>query len=61
MSEPRHRRRRFSVKRIPGFATVAIMTFVTLYAPIVILVVYSFNRGSNLAIWEGTSLTWYRG
>lgn len=50
---------RFSVKRIPGFATVAIATFVLLYAPILILVTYSFNTGRSLAIWEGFSLRWY--
>ena len=27
--------------------------------PIVVLVVYSFNAGPNIAIWEGFSLRWY--
>ena len=52
--------RRFSVRRIPGFATLAIITFVALYAPIIILVTYSFNQGTSLALWEGFSLHWYR-
>ena len=51
--------RRFSIRRIPGFATLAIFTFFALYAPVIILVTYSFNKGKSLAIWEGFSLKWY--
>ena len=47
------------MRRIPGFASVAVLTFAMLYAPIGILVVYSFNAGESLAIWEGFSLEWY--
>ena len=53
------RRRTFSSRRIPGFATIALVTFALLYAPIAILVVYSFNAGLSIAIWEGFSLRWY--
>lgn len=49
----------FSVKRQGGFATIAIACFLMLYAPIITLVVYSFNAGSNIALWEGFSLRWY--
>ena len=59
MPERRRFRRPFSVRRIPGFASVAVLTFAMLYAPIGILVVYSFNAGESLAIWEGFSLEWY--
>ncbi len=51
--------RAFSVARLPGFGTVAILVFVALYLPIVMLVVYSFNAGDSIAIWEGFSLKWY--
>jgi spermidine/putrescine transport system permease protein len=47
------------VKKLPGFAAVAIFVFVTLYAPIIILIVYSFNEGTNPSIWKGFSLRWY--
>ncbi len=30
-----------------------------LYLPIVLLVIYSFNAGRNVAIWEGWSTKWY--
>ncbi|MEM6944992.1 MAG: spermidine/putrescine ABC transporter permease PotC, partial [Pseudomonadota bacterium] len=49
----------FSVKRQRGFVTVALICFVALYAPIITLVFYSFNAGSNLAVWEGFSVRWY--
>lgn len=50
----------YSVRTLPGFAIVALFTFVVLYAPIMILVTYSFNAGTSLAIWEGFSLRWYQ-
>jgi spermidine/putrescine transport system permease protein len=49
----------FSTRRQPGFGALAMLCFVLLYAPIAVLVVYSFNAGTNLAIWEGFSLRWY--
>ncbi|WP_118135792.1 ABC transporter permease [Oceanicella sp. SM1341] len=51
--------RTFEVRRLPGMAAIAITCFVILYAPIVTLVVYSFNAGSSVALWEGLSLRWY--
>ena len=51
--------RRFEVARLPGFATVAVATFVMLYLPIATLVTFSFNAGSSIAVWEGFSLHWY--
>jgi spermidine/putrescine transport system permease protein len=52
--------RGFAVKRQPGFATVAIVCFILLYLPIATLVVYSFNAGTSIAIWEGFSWRWYQ-
>jgi spermidine/putrescine transport system permease protein len=49
----------FRVTDLPGFASVAIVAFVLLYLPIVILVVFSFNATRSLSVWEGFSLTWY--
>lgn len=53
------RGRAYSARHLPGFGIIAIATFVLIYAPIIILVVYSFNEGTSLAIWEGFSLRWY--
>ena len=52
-------RKPFSVKRQPGFRFIALACFLMLYAPILILIVYSFNEGMNIAVWEGFSLQWY--
>ncbi|MEQ8813214.1 MAG: ABC transporter permease [Thalassobaculum sp.] len=51
--------RRFAVRRIPGFATIAAVSFVLLYAPIATLVAYAFNAGDSIALWEGFSLRWF--
>jgi len=50
--------RTFSVKRQTGFTTIAVICFIMLYAPIATLVVYSFNAGGSMAIWEGFSWRW---
>ena len=49
----------FSIKRQPGFATIAMFCFFLLYLPIVTLVVYAFNSGMSIATWEGFSLRWF--
>jgi spermidine/putrescine transport system permease protein len=49
----------FSLKKQPGFGFIAILCFVMLYAPIITLVVYSFNAGKYISMWEGFSLQWY--
>jgi spermidine/putrescine transport system permease protein len=51
--------RTFSIARLPGFATIAVTVFVLLYLPIAMLVIFSFNAGDSVAIWEGFSLRWY--
>ena len=51
--------RAFSPARLPGFTTVAMLVFVALYLPILMLVVYSFNAGNSVAEWRGFSLQWF--
>jgi spermidine/putrescine transport system permease protein len=51
--------RAYSVTRLPGFTTTAIVVFVLLYLPIVTLVVYSFNASPSVSVWGGFSLSWY--
>ncbi|MDF1726675.1 MAG: spermidine/putrescine ABC transporter permease PotC, partial [Sulfitobacter sp.] len=50
----------FDVRRQTGFTGIAMACFVMLYMPIILLVVYSFNAGSSIAIWEGFSWRWYQ-
>jgi spermidine/putrescine transport system permease protein len=52
-------RRSFDVTTLPGFTAIAMLSFVLLYAPIVTLVIYSFNGASSVAMWGGFSLEWY--
>jgi len=49
----------FSIRRIPGFTAIAVTCFVLLYAPILTIVVYSFNAGESVALWKGFSTQWY--
>ena len=52
-------RRSFAVDRLPGFTATAIGVFLALYLPLIVLVVYSFNKGGSVAVWQGFSLDWY--
>ena len=36
------------------------LVFLFLYAPIIILIVFSFNAGTSSSVWKGFSLKWYR-
>ena len=49
----------YSISRLPGFNTIAILVFIALYLPIMVLVVYSFNAGKSISDWRGFSLGWY--
>jgi len=59
MANPLFKKRPFDVKRIPGFAALAIATFIALYLPVVLLITFSFNNDSSLAVWHGFSFQWY--
>ncbi|UWR32862.1 ABC transporter permease [Sulfitobacter sp. W027] len=52
-------KRGFDIRKLRGFSGIAMACFVMLYMPIVLLVVYSFNAGTSIAIWEGFSWRWY--
>jgi len=51
--------RRFNIRQQPGFTTIAMICFFFLYLPIATLVVFAFNAGSSLAVWEGFSFQWF--
>ncbi len=46
------------MKKLSGFFTALILIF--LFAPIAILVVFSFNDAKSLSVFSGFSLRWYR-
>lgn len=39
---------------------VIVLTFIFLYAPIIVLVIYSFNKSKMNVIWTGFTLDWYK-
>lgn len=53
------RRRAMNLKRQPGFGLMAVFCIVFLYAPILVLVVYSFNDSRSVSLLTGFSLEWY--
>ncbi len=36
-----------------------VLVLATMYIPILMVIIYSFNAGRNSSVWEGFSLTWY--
>ena len=50
---------RHDVRRYPGFLPVTILCLVVLYAPLIVVMVYSFNDSPSITIWRGLSLRWY--
>ena len=47
-------------RHYPGVGPAARLAFAFLYAPLVVVVAYSFNSGPIVSRWEGLSLVWYR-
>ena len=50
---------RHDVKRYPGLAPLTVFFFLYLYAPLAVIVVYSFNANRVAGVWTGFSLKWY--
>lgn len=50
---------RYDLRRYPGFLGVTILCLVILYAPLLVVAVYSFNASASITLWEGFSLRWY--
>jgi spermidine/putrescine transport system permease protein len=40
-------------------AAHAVLTYLFLYAPIIVLIIYSFNGGKQASVWGGFSTRWY--
>jgi spermidine/putrescine transport system permease protein len=56
MAEARHG---IDIREQPGFRATAVVCLLLLYAPILILMIFSLNSGSIVTHWEGVSLSWY--
>ncbi len=59
VSLPQRRRRARDLKKQGGFGTIALLCVAFLYAPIVVLMVFSFNGIKSTAHLEGFSFEWY--
>ena len=51
---------RKKVASYPGFFPVTIICLVVLYAPLLVVMAYSFNASQSITVWGGFSLEWYR-
>ncbi len=47
------------VKNYTGFRTLTFVCLFILYAPLVVVTIYSFNASPSITVWEGFSLRWY--
>lgn len=50
---------RNDVKRYPGLGALSLLFFVYLYAPLAVVVVYSFNANRITGVWTQFSTKWY--
>ncbi|WP_435235308.1 ABC transporter permease [Psychromonas sp. PT13] len=48
-----------NVKNFTGFKGITIFCLIILYAPLLVVGVYSFNASTSLTNWGGFSFTWY--
>lgn len=47
------------LKRYPGFLPITILCLALLYAPLLVVMAYSFNDSPSITRWGGFSLRWY--
>ena len=47
------------IRHFPGFPLVTGLCLLLLYAPLLIVAVYSLNSSPSITTWEGLSLKWY--
>jgi spermidine/putrescine transport system permease protein len=49
----------FNWRRTPGLPAFSTLVFLFLYLPLLVVVVFSFNSGKRVTIWEDFSARWY--
>jgi spermidine/putrescine transport system permease protein len=47
------------LRHYPGFLAMTIGCLVLLYAPLIVVMIYSFNGSNSITTWGGFSLHWY--
>ncbi len=51
--------KKIDLRRFPGFMPMTYLCLFLLYAPLLVVMVYSFNDSKSITIWGGFSLRWY--
>ncbi|WP_306116814.1 MULTISPECIES: ABC transporter permease [unclassified Roseovarius] len=51
--------RKYDIKSFPGFLPITALCLVILYAPLLVVTVYSLNDSNSITNWEGVSFRWY--
>ena len=49
----------YDLRQYPSFKAITIFCLFILYAPLLVVTVYSFNDSVSITNWEGVSLRWY--
>ncbi|NCW68940.1 MAG: spermidine/putrescine ABC transporter permease PotC, partial [Marivivens sp.] len=49
----------YDLRQYPSFKAITICCLFILYAPLLVVTVYSFNDSVSITNWEGVSLRWY--
>jgi spermidine/putrescine transport system permease protein len=47
------------VRHYPGFLAITVLCLTILYAPLIVIMAYSFNGSTSITQWGGLSLRWY--
>ncbi len=47
------------IRSYAGFFSITLLCLFILYAPLIVVTVYSFNDSRSITVWEGMSLRWY--
>ena len=50
---------KIDVKTYTGFRFITLLCLFILYAPLLVVTVYSFNASESITTWDGVSLRWY--
>lgn len=52
-------RNKLDIKSYGGFFPITVLCLIILYAPLLVVTVYSLNDSTSITIWEGISFRWY--
>lgn len=52
-------RKKHNIKTYRGFTFIAFLCLFVLYAPLIVVTIYSFNSSASITNWESLSLSWY--